>query len=77
ADLPGMKYLREQVTEARGMPSKESMVRRLNFCEWKGAESPWISADIWKDARRDFDWRELRGRRAYGGLDLGSTTDLT
>jgi len=77
ADLPGMKYLREQVTEARGMPSKESMVRRLNFCEWTGAESPWISADIWKDARRDFDWRELRGRRAYGGLDLGSTTDLT
>lgn len=77
ADLPGMKYLREQVTEARGMPSKESMVRRLNFCEWTGAESPWISADIWKDARADFDWRELRGRRAYGGLDLGSTTDLT
>lgn len=77
ADLPGMKYLREQVTEARGMPSKEAMVRRLNFCQWTGAESPWISTDIWKAAARDFDWRELRGRRAYGGLDLGSTTDLT
>jgi phage terminase large subunit-like protein len=77
ADLPGMKYLREQVTEARGMPSKEAMVRRLNFCQWTGAESPWISADIWKAAARDFDWRELRGRRAWGGLDLGSTTDLT
>ena len=77
ADLPGMRYLREQVTEARGMPSKEAMVRRLNFCEWTGAESPWISADIWKDAKAEFDWRELRGRRAYGGLDLGSTTDLT
>jgi phage terminase large subunit-like protein len=77
ADLPGMKYLREQVTEARGMPSKEAMVRRLNFCQWTGAESPWISADVWKSAGRDFDWRELRGRRAWGGLDLGSTTDLT
>lgn len=77
ADLPGLKYLREQVTEARGMPSKEAMVRRLNFCEWTGAESPWISADVWKAAGRDFDWRELRGRRAWGGLDLSSTTDLT
>lgn len=77
ADLPGMKYLREQVTEARGMPSKEAMVRRLNFCQWTGAESPWISGDVWKKAGKDFDWRELRGRRAYGGLDLSSTTDLT
>lgn len=77
ADLPGLKYLREQVTEARGMPSKESMVRRLNFCEWTGAESPWISADVWKAAGREFEWRELRGRRAWGGLDLSSTTDLT
>ena len=55
ADLPGIKYLREQVTEARGMPSKEAMVRRLNFCQWTGAESPWISTDIWKGAARDFD----------------------
>lgn len=77
ADLPGAKYLREQVTEARGMPSKEAIVRRLNFCQWTDAEAPWISADIWKSSQLDFDWRELRGRRAYGGLDLSSTTDLT
>ena len=77
ADLPGMKYLREQVTEARGMPSKEAMVRRLNFCQWTDAESPWISADVWKNAQREYDWKDFRGRRAYAGLDLGSTTDLT
>lgn len=77
ADLPGMKYLREQVTEARGMPSKEAMVRRLNFCEWTGAESPWISADVWRGAKADFDWESLRSRRAYAGLDLSSTQDLT
>ncbi|MFT4171767.1 MAG: terminase large subunit [Rhodocyclaceae bacterium] len=77
ANLPGYKYLREQVAEARGMPSKEALVRRLCFCEWTGAENPWISADIWLGAKRDYDWRELRGRRAYAGLDLSSTTDLT
>jgi phage terminase large subunit-like protein len=77
ANLPGVKYLREQVTEARGMPSKEAMVRRLNFCQWTDAENPWISGDLWFKAKLDFDWRSLRGRRATAGLDLSSTTDLT
>ncbi len=77
ADLPGMKYIREQVVEAKGMPSKEAIVRRLNFCQWTDAESPWISGEVWREAQRDFDWRDLRGRRAVAGLDLSSTTDLT
>lgn len=77
ADLPGYKYIREQVTEAKGMPGKEALVRRLNFCQWTGAESPWLSHEIWKAAQQDFDWRTLRGRRAVAGLDLSSTTDLT
>ena len=77
ADLPGMKYLREQVTEARGMPSKEAMVRRLNFCEWTGAESPWISWDVWSQAEERVPMSLLQNRPSVGGLDLSSTTDLT
>lgn len=77
ADLPGIKYLREQVTEARGMPSKEAMVRRLNFCEWTGAESPWISWDVWSQAEERVPMSLLRNRPCVGGLDLSSTTDLT
>lgn len=75
--IPGLKYLREQVQEARGMPAKEAMVRRLNFCQWTEAENPWISADVWLGAKREYDWRDYRGRRAWAGLDLSSTTDLT
>jgi phage terminase large subunit-like protein len=77
ANLPGLQYLREQVTEARGMPSKEALVRRLCFCQWTEAISPWLSAHVWEPCRQPFDLAELRGRRAYGGLDLSSTTDLT
>lgn len=77
ADLPGYKYIREQVTEAKGMPSKEALVRRLNFCQWTDAESPWISHEVWKGAQQDFNIEDLRGRRAVAGLDLSSTTDLT
>lgn len=72
------KYLREQVREARGMPSKESTVRRLNFCQWVEALNPWLSYDVWVAARdADFDPDLLKGRRCHGGLDLSSTLDLT
>jgi phage terminase large subunit-like protein len=77
ANLPGIKYLREQVTEARGMPAKESVVRRLNFCQWTDASNPWISSDIWLGAQREYEWQKFAGRRAWAGLDLSSTTDLT
>ncbi|MFA7278924.1 MAG: terminase TerL endonuclease subunit [Sterolibacterium sp.] len=77
ADLPGYKYIREQVVEAKGMPSKEAIVRRLNFCQWTDAEAPWLSHEIWTGARLDYDIEDLRGRRAVAGLDMSSTTDLT
>ena len=76
--IPGYKYLREQVTHARGMPSKENVVRRLNFCQWVESNSPLISADAWFACEdKEFDLDNLRGRRCWGGLDLGSTQDLT
>lgn len=71
------QYLREQVTQARGMPSKESIVRRLNFSQWVGAESPWISAELWNECQDDYTLESLKGRTCYGGLDLSSTQDLT
>ena len=77
ADLPGIKYLREQVREARGMPSKEALVRRLCFCQWTDAENPWLAPDVWFGAQAEYDYLQYRGRRAYAGLDLSSTTDLT
>lgn len=77
ANLPRLEYLRSQVAEARGLPSKEAIVRRLNFCEWVDVESPWLSRELWEDAEISYSIEELRGRRAWGGLDLSSTTDLT
>jgi len=44
------QYLREQVLQARGMPSKEATVRRLNFCQWTDAANPWLSYESWKRA---------------------------
>jgi phage terminase large subunit-like protein len=71
------RYLREQVREARGMPSKESIVRRLNFCQWVDAANPWIDGDLWRACIKDFELDEVRHLPCYLGLDLSERQDLT
>lgn len=75
--IPGRRYLREEVQKARGIPASEAVVRRLNFCQWTQAASPWIGWDVWKQAHQRVPMSLLRNRPAVAGLDLSSTTDLT
>jgi phage terminase large subunit-like protein len=76
--LPGLDYIRGQVREARGLPSKMSLVKRLNFNVWTESEDPWISKEVWQGCDgKDFDEQLLDGRKCFGGLDLSSTQDLT
>lgn len=77
ANLPGVEYLRQQVVEARDLPSKQALVRRLNFCQWTQAKNPWLSPTVWLPAAREYTAEQLHGRRAWAALDLSSTTDLT
>lgn len=72
------KYLREQVKKADGMPAYASKVRRLNFCEWVDAATPWIDGDKWRACEvKDLDLMQYRGTRCWAGLDLSARTDLT
>lgn len=71
------KYLHDQVTQARGMPSKEGVVRRLNFCQWLDAVNGWIPFLIWEQCKDTFGEKELLGRKCRAALDLSSTQDLT
>lgn len=72
-------FIREQVTEAKGMPSKEGLVRRLHFCEWTEAESSAIPRKTWLACQGAVDAAALSasGNRPYGGLDLSRTRDLS
>jgi phage terminase large subunit-like protein len=70
-------YLRKQVREARGMPAKESIVLRLNFCTWTDADNPWIDGELWRNCEADFDLAEREGEPCWGGLDLSGKQDLT
>lgn len=72
------QYLESQVQQARGMPSKESTVRRLNFCQWTQAYNPWISGDVWMaNSKPPIPLEQLRGARCTAGLDLSSKNDLS
>lgn len=76
--LPGYDYIRKQVLDSRGMPSQLSTTKRLSFCVWTEAESPWISGEVWDPCRDlDFDDELLLGRKCWGGLDLAAVNDLT
>lgn len=68
------KYLAEQVREAKGMPSKQSIVRRLNFCEWVGSEEWFILPEVWD--RNAGTVSDVAGK-CWGMLDLSSKNDLT
>lgn len=70
------KYLREQVNEAVGMPSKEGSVKRLNFCVWTETEVAWISSYTWSLGSGPIRKSDLLGCRCYGGLDMASKIDL-
>ena len=71
------KYLQEQVREAEGMPSKQSLVRRLNFCEWVESADPFVEPEVWRANGGTVPESELRDRSCYGGLDLSGKNDLT
>jgi phage terminase large subunit-like protein len=72
------EYLSGQVTIARGMPTVESKVKRLNFCEWVDAATPWIDGHKWRKAESDtLNLADYRGSRCWGGLDLSARGDLT
>lgn len=74
---PGLDYLRGEVQQARGMPSKQNLTLRLNFCVWTESESAWIGADAWKACEYDLDLEALAEFDCYGGLDLAAKLDLT
>lgn len=71
------EYLREQVREARDIPSKRSLVLRLNFCLWTEASENWVDLTHWDQCSAPVDEASLHGRECYGGLDLASVSDFT
>lgn len=71
------EFIREQVQEAKGMPSKEGLVRRLHFCQWTDSLDGWISRKAWESVEQELDQEEYKDKECYGGLDMSYTSDLS
>lgn len=68
----------EECTEAKAEPRKENSFRRYRLNQWVQQATRWITREQW-DANHVHAVlrKELLGSVAYGGLDLGSVSDLT
>ncbi len=72
------EYLRKQVTMAAGMPSKQGIIRRLNFCEWTAGEEGWLEPKVWASIEADdLRMEDYREYPCYLALDLASKRDLS
>ena len=71
-----LSYLREQVQEAVGMPSKENIVKRLNFCIWTEQQDRWLDMAQWDACTGKVELEQLRGRPCMAALDGAATQDL-
>jgi len=78
AGLPPVEYLRDQIINAVGMPSKENIVKRLNCCIWTEASELWLRMDKWDACPSDkISTQALLGESCIMGLDMASTEDFS
>jgi phage terminase large subunit-like protein len=72
------EYLRGVVKQANQIAGKQNGILRLHFCNWTDSATAWISRKKWMACEDPTLTREsMRGRKAWGGLDLSQTKDLT
>lgn len=72
--------LRIKSNQAKEIPAALTnfMVKHLNM--WVTAETAWMNMIKYaecEDENKDFDIKKLEGRKAYCGIDLSATTDIT
>jgi phage terminase large subunit-like protein len=71
-------YLAGVVAQAKAIPGKLNGILRLHFCVWTDAETAWISREAWEACEDpDLQVADFADRRAFAGLDLGATKDLS
>ncbi len=69
-------YLENEVLQSLGMPARQNLTRRLNFCEWVDTATPFIDPDIWR-ANGDRAILPPEGSTCVGALDLSDKNDMS
>ncbi|MGW4641816.1 terminase large subunit [Sphaerisporangium sp. NPDC004334] len=74
---PTREFMRAEATKARQSPANLARFLRLHLGIRTKQESRYITLEVWDRNAGLVDETALRGRAAYGGLDLSRTHDLT
>lgn len=74
---PRLDYLQERVATALATPTKRNDILTKNFNVWTHVQTRWITPEMWAACAGKVKEKALEGRRAYGGIDLSMTRDLT
>lgn len=72
-----LEEMETSAAQAQRIPARESAFRNLYLNQRVEADERFIAAADWDSCDAPADADLLRGRPCFGGLDLGSTSDLT
>jgi phage terminase large subunit-like protein len=71
-------YLKKEVNAAKQSPTKINTFLRLDLNVWTQSKSRWVIREHWDACGTlEIDLALLKGKTAYMGLDLSSTTDIS
>jgi phage terminase large subunit-like protein len=74
---PTMAYMRREAEKARTTPSYYPTFLRLSLNVRSKASTRWIDVRSWDRVAGMVDEAALKGRRAWGGLDLSAVSDIS
>ncbi|MGY5764974.1 terminase large subunit [Brachybacterium sp. DNPG3] len=74
---PTRRYLAGEATKAKSSPTYLPTYLRLSLNLRTRSQSRWLNIDKFDEVRAPIDVAQLRGRRAWGGLDLSAVSDFT
>jgi phage terminase large subunit-like protein len=74
---PTMAYLRREALKAQSSPTYLPTFKQLSLNLRSRNQSRWVNLSKWDDLQGSVGRTKLRGRRAWGGLDLSAVSDFT
>lgn len=72
-----LEYMRGMARKAAALPGAKVNFLTKDLNIWCNSADGWFDISVWDKGNKKFNPALLKGRRCFGGLDLGSTRDLT
>ena len=71
------EWMAERIKKAKAVPADQNTVLRWQLSIWTQQVTRWLDPAKWESAAEEIDWDDYARMTCYGGLDLGSVSDLT